>query len=107
MQENDIGVRDIMLVFGGSYQLFPEGVVAECLPVLFAGGHVVEGGHIHQVGHMTAGDHAGIEDGIKAQALEEGDFPAFIEHADLIGIVFFCRSFVAAELIDPLVTGAL
>ena len=107
MQKNDVDVRNIMLVFGGGYQLFPEGVFAEGLPVLFAGGHVVEAGHIHQVGHMAACQDACIKDGIKAESLEEGDFPAFVEHADLIGKVFFRRAFVAAELIDPLVTGAL
>ena len=107
MEENDVDVSDVVLVFRSRDQLFPDGIAEEGLPVRFAGGHIVEAGHIHEVGHMGAVENGGVEDSVEAEAVEEGDLSALVEHPDFAGKVFFGGSFVAAQFIDALVAGAL
>ncbi len=89
VKEGDVDVRNVVLVLRGGHELFPGGIGAEVLPVLFAGGH------------MGAGDDAGVEDGIETESLEEWDLAAFVEHLNFIGKVFLCRAFITAELVDP------
>lgn len=107
MQENDVDMRHIVLVPGRRGQLFPGRIRAECFPVLFAGGHIVEAGHVHEIGHVAAGQDAGIEDGVEAQTLEEWYFSPFVEHLYLVGEIFFGGPFIAAQLVDPFRPGPL
>ena len=76
---------NIMLILRGRYQLFPERIIAEILPVLVASGHIVEAGHVHEIGHVSAGEYGGIEDGMEVQSGEQRNFPALVEHLHFIG----------------------
>ena len=107
MEKNDVDVGDVVLVFRRGDQLFPERIAGETLPVGFAGSHVVEAGHVHEVRHMGAVENGGVEDCVEAEAPEEWDLSALVEHPDLVGKIFFGGSFVASQFVDALVAGAL
>jgi len=58
---------NVVLVLRRGYQLLPGRVVGEVLPMLVAGGHVIEAGHVHEIGHVGAGEYGGIEDGMEVE----------------------------------------
>ena len=88
-------------------QLFPGGIAAEGLPMRIPGGHIFKAGHIHEVGHVGPGQDGSIKKGVEAQFLKQRDFSALVEHLHFIGKILFCRTFVAAEFVDPVGAEAL